>query len=77
VNDPYSGGTRLMGVKMVKPFFYRDELFGYRSNTGHWPDMGGSVPRGFGTKNTEVYQEGLRIPVVRACIAELRGRADG
>jgi N-methylhydantoinase B len=65
VNDPYSGGTHLMDVKMVKPFFYRGELFGYLSNTGHWPDMGGSVPGGFGTKNTEAYQEGLRIPPVR------------
>ncbi len=65
VNDPYSGGTHLMDVKMVQPFFYRGELFGYLSNTGHWPDMGGSVPGGFGTKNTEVYQEGLRIPPVR------------
>ena len=65
VNDPYAGGTHLMDVKMVKPFFYHGELFGYLSNTGHWPDMGGSVPGGFGTKNTEVYQEGLRIPPVR------------
>jgi N-methylhydantoinase B len=35
------------------------------ANTGHWPDMGGSVPGGFGTKTTEVYQEGLRIPPVK------------
>jgi N-methylhydantoinase B len=27
--------------------------------------MGGSVPGGFGTKTTEVYQEGLRIPPVK------------
>ena len=30
-----------------------------------WPDMGGSVPGGFGTKTTEVYQEGVRIPPVK------------
>ena len=65
VNDPYSGGTHLMDVRMVKPFYYRDELFCYMANTGHWPDMGGSVPGGFGTKTTEVYQEGLRIPPVK------------
>ena len=65
VNDPYSGGTHLMDVRMVKPFFYRGELFCYMANTGHWPDMGGSVPGGFGTKTTEVYQEGLRIPPVK------------
>ncbi len=65
VNDPYSGGTHLMDVRMVKPFFYRGELFCYMANTGHWPDMGGSVPGGFGTKTTEIYQEGLRIPPVK------------
>lgn len=65
VNDPYSGGTHLMDVRMVKPFYYCDELFVYMANTGHWPDMGGSVPGGFGTKTTEVYQEGLRIPPVK------------
>lgn len=65
VNDPYSGGTHLMDVRMVKPFYYRNELFCYMANTGHWPDMGGSVPGGFGTKTTEVYQEGLRIPPVK------------
>ena len=26
VNDPYLGGTHLMDVKMVKPFFYRGQL---------------------------------------------------
>ena len=65
VNDPYAGGTHLMDVRMVKPFFYRGELFCYMANTGHWPDMGGSVPGGFGTKTTEIYQEGLRIPPVK------------
>ena len=65
VNDPYAGGTHLMDVRMVKPFYYRDALFVYMANTGHWPDMGGSVPGGFGTKTTEVYQEGLRIPPVK------------
>lgn len=65
VNDPYAGGTHLMDVRMVKPFYYCDALFVYMANTGHWPDMGGSVPGGFGTKTTEVYQEGLRIPPVK------------
>ena len=47
VNDPYCGGTHLMDVKMVKPYFYRGQLWAYLSNTGHWPDTGGSVPGGF------------------------------
>lgn len=65
VNDPYCGGTHLMDVKMVKPFFYRGRLWAYLSNTGHWPDTGGSVPGGFSTRATEVQQEGLRLPPVK------------
>jgi N-methylhydantoinase B len=65
VNDPYAGGTHLMDVKMVKPYFYRGRHWAYLSNTGHWPDTGGSVPGGFSTRATEVQQEGLRLPPVR------------
>ena len=46
VNDPYLGGTHLMDVRFVKPFFYKGELFAWLANTGHWPDTGGSVPGG-------------------------------
>jgi N-methylhydantoinase B len=65
VNDPYAGGTHLMDVKMVKPYFYRGRHWAYLSNTGHWPDTGGAVPGGFSTRATEVQQEGLRLPPVR------------
>ncbi len=65
VNDPYSGGTHLMDVGMVKPFFHEGELFVFLSNRGHWPDIGGMVPGGFASSTTEIYQEGLRIPPVK------------
>ena len=65
VNDPYLGGTHLMDVKMVKPFFYRGELTAFLANSGHWPDIGGRVPGGFSTRATEIYQEGLRLPPLR------------
>ena len=65
VNDPYLGGTHLMDVRFVKPFFYRGELFAWLANTGHWPDTGGMVPGGFSANATEVEQEGLRLPPVK------------
>ena len=65
INDPYLGGTHIMDVKMVRPFFHDGELFCYLANTGHWPDIGGRVPGGFSSAATEVYQEGLRVPPVR------------
>jgi N-methylhydantoinase B len=65
INDPYLGGTHVMDVKMVRPFFHDGELFCYLASTGHWPDIGGRVPGGFSSAATEVYQEGLRVPPVR------------
>jgi N-methylhydantoinase B len=65
VNDPYLGGTHLMDVKFVKPFFYRGKLWCWLANTGHWPDTGGMVPGGFSANATEVEQEGLRLPPVK------------
>ena len=65
VNDPYLGGTHLMDVRFALPYFYKGELFCWLSNTGHWPDIGGSVPGGFSANATAVEQEGLRIPPVK------------
>jgi N-methylhydantoinase B len=65
VNDPYLGGTHLMDVRFVLPFYYRGEHFCWLQNTGHWPDIGGMVPGGFSAKATEVEQEGLRLPPVK------------
>ncbi|MED5228524.1 MAG: hydantoinase B/oxoprolinase family protein, partial [Pseudomonadota bacterium] len=63
-NDPYLGGTHLMDVKMMMPFYYNGELWCFLSNTGHWPDTGGMVPGGFNSTATEIQQEGLRLPPV-------------
>ena len=65
VNDPYLGGTHLMDVKFVKPFFHHGRLWCWLANTGHWPDTGGMVPGGFSANATEVEQEGLRLPPVK------------
>ncbi len=65
VNDPYLGGTHLMDVKFVQPFFYQGGLWCWLANTGHWPDTGGMVPGGFSASATEVEQEGLRLPPVK------------
>ncbi|GAB5468159.1 MAG: hydantoinase B/oxoprolinase family protein [Rhodospirillales bacterium] len=73
VNDPYLGGTHLMDVRFAKPFYRGGEIFCWLSNTGHWPDIGGSVPGGFSASATAVEQEGLRLPPVKLF---KRGRMD-
>jgi N-methylhydantoinase B len=65
VNDPYLGGTHLMDVKFVQPFFRAGKPWCWLANTGHWPDTGGMVPGGFSANATEVEQEGLRLPPVK------------
>ena len=45
-------------------------------NTGHWPDIGGSVPGGFSARATEVEQEGLRLPPVKLFKARRARRRD-
>ena len=65
VNDPYLGGTHLMDVRFARPYFRNGAIFCWLSNTGHWPDTGGSVPGGFSASATAVEQEGLRLPPVK------------
>jgi N-methylhydantoinase B len=65
INDPYRGGTHVMDVKFVRPFFQDGKLKAFVANTGHWPDVGGMTPGGFTPVSTDIYQEGLRLPPVR------------
>ena len=67
LNDPYCGGTHLMDVKLVRPFYYKGERFAFLANCGHWTDIGGNVPGGFGVRATEIIQEGVRIPPILLC----------
>lgn len=62
LNDPYCGGTHLMDVKLVRPFFYKGERFAILANSGHWTDIGGAVPGGFNVRATSILAEGVRIP---------------
>lgn len=65
VNDPYQGGMHLPDIFMFVPFFYRDELEGFCVVICHHTDVGGRVPGSNASDSTEIFQEGLRIPVVK------------
>ena len=64
-NDPYLSGTHLNDVILVAPHFVDGELFAVFANTGHWMDMGGSVPGGWVPTAREIHQEGIIIPPLR------------
>ena len=65
-NDPYlGGGTHLPDIYVFQPVFVDDELLGFAAAIGHQTDIGGRVAGGNACDNTEIYQEGVRIPPVR------------
>ena len=65
-NDPHvAGGTHLPDVNMVQPVFVDGRLLGFMCNIAHHADMGGMSPGSMSGGMTEIYQEGLRIPVIK------------
>jgi N-methylhydantoinase B len=64
-NDPYVGGTHLMDITLVKPYFRNGDLLMFISNTGHWTDIGSANPGGFDGQSREIYQEGIRVKPVK------------
>ncbi len=65
-NDPYlGGGTHLPDIYVFKPVFYQGDLLGFAASIGHQTDIGGRVAGGNACDNTEIYQEGVRIPPLR------------
>ena len=64
-NDPYTGGTHLNDIAMVYPVFLERELFLFPVVRAHWGDVGGMTPGSISGQVTEIYQEGVRIPIIR------------
>jgi N-methylhydantoinase B len=65
VNDPYHGGTHLNDLHIMKPVFFDGTLIGYATSKAHHTDVGGRVPGSMAFDNTEIYQEGLRLPPLK------------
>jgi len=62
-NDPYRGSAHLPEHTLIKPVFYKNKLFGFVANVGHFTEVGAAEIGGF--TSTEVYKEGLRLPPVK------------
>ena len=57
--------SHLNDVKMLLPIFAEDRLVAWAANLAHWPDVGGMVPGSYYGRATEIYQEGVQIPLVK------------
>ena len=69
-NDPWEGTGHLHDLTVVTPAFHAGRLIGFLACTAHVTDIGG---RGFGADADSVFEEGLRLPVMRL----IDGRGNG
>ena len=65
-NDPYAaGGSHLPDINYAAPIFIDGELAAFSCNIAHHADIGGMVAGSMSSNMTEIFQEGLRLPVVK------------
>lgn len=65
-NDPYhGGGNHLPDIVIAAPAFCGETLVGWIANIAHHSDIGGKVPGSTSGDADSLFQEGIRIPVIR------------
>ncbi|MGQ0651543.1 MAG: hydantoinase B/oxoprolinase family protein, partial [Betaproteobacteria bacterium] len=75
-NDPYlAAGQHLPDIYIVKPIFIAGTLEGWATTVAHHNDVGGIVPGSNSIGSTEIFQEGLRLPVLKLMDAGVENRA--
>lgn len=66
VNDPFhGGGNHLPDIVLAAPAFAGEKLIGWVANIAHHADIGGKVPGSSSGDAVSLFQEGIRIPLVR------------
>jgi N-methylhydantoinase B len=75
-NDPYSGGgTHLPDITIAAPVYIDGTLVGWVANIAHHSDVGGKVPGSTSGDAVSIFQEGIKIPLIKVC-EENRVRED-
>ena len=65
-NDPYlAGGTHMPDISTITPVFASGRLCFFTANIAHHSDVGGSVPGSISASAHTVFEEGLRIPIMK------------
>jgi N-methylhydantoinase B len=60
-NDAYTTGSHLNHFTFSLPIFHRGKLAGWACCMAHWPDVGGTLSG----VTTDIYSEGLQIPIMK------------
>jgi N-methylhydantoinase B len=69
-NDPYSGGgTHLPDINIIAPVFADGRVVAFVANIAHHADVGGMVAGSESTLCLNIFQEGIRLPMVRVARA--------
>ena len=66
INDPYILGGHMNDVTHLYPIFAAGRLILWIVIRLHYTDIGGMAPGSITPDSTDVYQEGIRIPAVKA-----------
>jgi N-methylhydantoinase B len=61
-NDPWMGTGHLFDINVMRPVFRNGKRIGFTMSITHLPDIGGA---GVSSTATEIYEEGLRLPVCK------------
>ena len=62
MNDPFDGGIHLQDIFVFRPVYLEGTLIGFATTTAHHGDVGGRLPGSAACDNTEIFQEGIRLP---------------
>lgn len=62
MNDPFDGGMHIPDIFIVKPVFWENQRVAFAVSTAHHSDLGGRVAGSSACDNTEIFQDGFRIP---------------
>ena len=65
LSDPYEGGSHLPDIFMFTPIFDKDRLMAFSATCAHHADVGGMSVGSGASDATEIFQEGIRIPIVK------------
>jgi N-methylhydantoinase B len=65
LNDPDEGGMHLPDLFVFKPVFADGRRFAFAGCIAHHVDVGGRVAGSNAVDSTEIYQEGIQIPILK------------
>ena len=65
LNDPYDGGSHLPDICVIMPIFAGGRVIAFSAALTHHQDVGGMTPASVPTNATEIYQEGIRVPLLK------------